>query len=134
MPDCGLRRCCDPLVIAFRFAREGAVAISYAGSKRSSDRIEKRTGLKQRQQAANDRNHHFVVVYRRAKRDPGRGPSFWFGHVTYLAVDRMGLETVQRRIAFRSLDELPAIIRECIGSCALDLSGEAVRDPGKRER
>jgi hypothetical protein len=121
-------------VIPFRFVREGAVAISYAGSKRSRDRVAKRTGLKQRQQSSDDRNHHFIVVYRRAKRDPGRGPSFWFGHVTYLAVDDAGLETVQRRVAFKSLDELPAIMRECIGSCALDLRGEAVRDPRKRER
>jgi hypothetical protein len=88
--------------------------------------------LKQRQQSAHDRNHHFIVVYRRAKRDPGRGPSFWFGHVTHLAADDMGLETVQRRIAFKSLDELPSIMRECIGSCALDLINEAIRGPRKR--
>jgi hypothetical protein len=64
---------------------------------------------------AHEDNHHFVVVYRRAVRDPGHEVSYWFGHITHVMVDQMGLETRQKRIAFKSLDEIPGIIRRCIG-------------------
>ena len=74
-------------------------------------------------------NHHFVVVYRRATRDIQREPSFWFGHVTHIVNDRTGLQTTHKRIAFKTLDELPAIMRRCIG-----LDGGDVFDCKAREQ
>jgi hypothetical protein len=59
-------------------------------------------------------NHHFVVVYRRAVRDPGHDASYWFGHITQIVIDQTGLETRRKHIPFKSLDEIPEIIRRCI--------------------
>jgi len=59
-------------------------------------------------------SHHFVVLYRPAKRDPGWGPTYWLGHVTHVVIDETGREST-KRIAFTNLDELPTIIRRCIG-------------------
>lgn len=59
--------------------------------------------------------HRFVVVYQRAVRDPGRGPIYWYGHVTHVVANPVTLETTERRLAFKHLDELPAIIRRLIG-------------------
>lgn len=75
-----------------------------------------------------DGNHHFVVVYRRATREIQRAPSFWFGHVTHIVNDQTGLQTTQKRIAFKTLDELPAIMRRCIG---LDGSDVFDREAGE---
>jgi hypothetical protein len=66
-------------------------------------------------------NHHFVVVYRRAVRDPGHEASFWFGHITHVAADQTGLETTQKRFAFKNLDEVPAIMRRCIGPASCNV-------------
>jgi hypothetical protein len=66
-------------------------------------------------------NHHFVVVYRRATREAQRAAPFWFGHVTHIVNDKAGLQTTQKRIAFKTLDELPIIMRRCIGLDAGDV-------------
>ena len=72
--------------------------------------------MTQQQGPPHEGNHHFIVVYRGAIRDPGRGPSYWFGHVTHVVADEAG--TAEHRVAFKSLDELPAIMRRCIGIAA----------------
>jgi hypothetical protein len=80
-------------------------------------------------------NHHFIVLYRHAKRDPGRTPSFWLGHVTHILIDKAGRESA-KRIAFTNLDDLPTIIRRCIGldptSCEPRLSEMKRRQKGRR--
>jgi hypothetical protein len=68
----------------------------------------------QRTRSTDTGSHHFIVLYRCAKRDAGRTPSFWFGHVTHVLVDEVGVEST-KRITFTNIDELPTIIRRCIG-------------------
>jgi len=70
---------------------------------------------------AHEDNHHFVVVYRRAVRAPGHEVSYWFGHITHVVANQTGLETTQKRIAFKRLDEIPGIIRRCIDLASSDI-------------
>jgi len=93
--------------------------------------------------AARGNDHHFVVVYRRARRELGRGPTYWIGHVTHITSDGCGVEAVRGRISFKVLDELPGILRRCMegevsipsrespqGQSGGNLSGPSFRDSG----